>query len=62
MTASRSRFPIRQKNRRPVEENKAMKPDTEVVVEHIGGPWFLVAGEKIMGRQAAEARAEELRA
>jgi hypothetical protein len=50
------------KNRRPVTENKAVTPEPEVIVEHLGGGWFLVAGEKVRGREAAEARAKELRA
>lgn len=50
------------KNRRPVQENKAVQPEREVNVENLGGGWFLVAGEKIRGREAAEARAQELRA
>lgn len=50
------------KNRRPVQENKAVRPEPEVTVENLGGGWFLVAGEKIRGREAAEARAQELRA
>jgi hypothetical protein len=50
------------KNRRPVEENKAVTPEPEVIVEYLGGGWFMVAGETVRGRDAAEARAEELRA
>ena len=50
------------KNRRPVQENKAVQPEPEVTVEDLGGGWFLVAGEKVRGREAADARAEELRA
>lgn len=49
------------KNRRPVQENKAVQPEREVTVENLGGGWFLVAGEKIRGRVAAELRAEDLR-
>ena len=54
----RSRFHVQRKRRLPVEENKALKPPVEVV--HIGGPWYWVGDEKVMGRANAEARAKEL--
>jgi hypothetical protein len=46
----------------PEIHNKAAEPEaaTEEVIVHLGGPWYSVGGEKVLGRANAEARAQEL--
>jgi hypothetical protein len=45
----------------PVVEQAAEEvAETEEAIVHLGGPWYSVGGEKVMGRSAAEAKALEL--
>lgn len=57
-----SRF--KRKMWRPKIDNKDAAPEVSASVEvkELGGGWYEVAGERIRGKDAAEARAEELNA